>query len=295
MPTFHGAWPALVTPFTSEDTVNVPVLRDLVEHFIGKDVGGFYVCGSTGQGVHMSVEERKLVAETVLNQARERVPVIVHVGCMASGDAIDLARHARESGADGVSSILPPSYRDSRSLYAYFEAISAAAPDLPLLPYIFGGPTDAVELMRQLMRIPNVAGTKYTGPNMYEFSHIVELRNRDWTVFSGMDEQCLFAAMFGSSGNIGSSLNVMPGVYRRIHECCKTGDFAEGLALQLHANGIIAILLSFGLAAALKEAMRMLGFDCGQPRLPHLPLPEEKKEALHARLEAEGFFALAEM
>lgn len=295
MRTFHGVWPALVTPFTTEDTVNVSVLRDLVEYLLGKGADGFYLCGATGQGLFMSVEERKLVAETVLDQVQGRAPVIVHVGCVALCDAMDLTRHAYQSGAAGVSSVLPPLYPDTCSLYAYFEAIAAAAPDLPLLPYLYGGPIDAVALMRDLMQIPSVAGTKYTGPNMYEFKRIVELYGSAWTVFSGMDEQCVFAAMLGASGNIGSTLNIMLGVYRKIHQCCETGDLAQGLALQIQANGITAVLYSVGFEGGLREAIRMLGFDCGQPRLPNLPLPEKKRKTLRAQLEAVGFSMLAEM
>ncbi len=160
MRTFNGVWPALVTPFATDDTVNISVLRELVDYLIDKKVSGFYVCGTTGEGIYMSMAERKLVIETVLHQVNGRVPVIAHVGCVAAGDAAELARHAQQAGADGVSSVLPPLYRTTQSLYTYYAKIADAAPDLPLLTYIFGGPVDAVALMRELMKIPNVAGAK---------------------------------------------------------------------------------------------------------------------------------------
>lgn len=195
------------------------------------------------------------------------------------------------SSRERIKTLLSPLYRDVRSLYAYFEAIAAAAPDLPLLPYLYGGPTDSVALMRELMRIPSVVGTKCTGPDMYEFKHIVELRSSGWTIFSGMDEQYLFA-MSGASGHIGSVLNIMLGVYRK---CYESGDLDQSLALQFQANRVTAALHSVGLAGALREAIRMLGFDCGRPRLPALPLSERKRETLHAQLEAVDFSTLAEM
>lgn len=295
MRTFNGAWSALVTPFTERDTVNISVLRELVDYLLGKHIDGLYICGNTGEGIYMSLDERKLVTETVVSQVNGRVPVIVHVGCIAVSDAVELARHAQQAGADGVSSILPPLYSNNKSLYAYYEAIGSTVPDLPLLTYIFGGPINAVGLMSKLMNIPNVAGVKYTGPNMYEFKHIVDLRKDDWTVFSGMDEQCLFAAMFGSSGNIGSTLNFMPGVYREIHKCVKNGDLARGQELQIRANAITRTVISFGFPCALRKVMEMLGFDCGEPRLPNLPFPEEKLDDLKSQLEAVGFSALARM
>ena len=295
MSSFNGAWPALVTPFTDEDKVNVGVLRELVEYLIDKGVGGFYVCGGTGEGLFMVPEERKLVTEIVVDQVNGRVPVIAHIGSMIVGDAVQLAEHAQEVGAAGISSVIPPMFQNSESLYTYFARVGAAAPNIPLLTYIFGGPTDAVALMRQLMDIPTVAGAKYTGPNMYEFREIVELRGDNWSIFSGMDEQCIYAAMQGACGNIGSTLNYIPGIYREIHDSYKKGSIAQGQHLQVRANQVTGVLFSFGFFGALKEVMRMLGFDCGQPRLPHVPFAEGKRDDLRAQLEAIDFFTVAAM
>ena len=151
---FSGAWPALVTPFTPQDKVNVAVLRELVEYLIDKQVGGFYVCGGTGEGLFMSPEERKLVTETAIEQVDGRLPVIAHVGSMIVGDAVQLAEHAQDVGAAGISSVIPPMFQNSESLYAYFARVGAAAPDIPLLTYIFGGPADAVALMGRVDRNP---------------------------------------------------------------------------------------------------------------------------------------------
>lgn len=293
MSQFSGAWPALVTPFSADGHVNVSVLRRLVDYLIGKGIGGFYVCGSTGEGVYMSVGERKLVLETVVEQANRRVPVIAHVGALVAGDAAALARHAQEAGADGVASIIPPLYANTQSIHDYYHGIAAAAPDLPLLTYIFGGPVDAVALMRALMDIPTLAGGKYTGPNMFEFRRIIDLGEGKWTLFSGMDEQCAFAAMFGSSGCIGSSLNYHPGAYREILGSVAHGDHARAVELQLQVNLTTAAMMEVGYLGALKTVMGWLGFDCGRGRLPNLPLPTEKAPALEAKLKAVGFFDLA--
>jgi N-acetylneuraminate lyase len=101
--------------------------------------------------------------------------------------------------------------------------------------------------------------------------------------------------MFGSSGNIGSTLNFMPGVYREIHACCRNGDLERGRELQLQANKVTKVAISYGFPGALKEIMKILGFDCGKPRLPNLPLPAEKRDALRNELQAAGFSELADM
>jgi len=148
-------------------------------------------------------------------------------------------------------------------------------------------------LMRSLMDIPTLAGGKYTGPNMFEFRRIIDLGEGKWTVFSGMDEQCVFGAMFGASGCIGSSLNYHPGAYRAIGQSVATGDFARGIELQLQVNKTTAIMMSVGFMSALKAVMQRLDFDCGHPRLPNLALPEESRPRLYTQLDAVGFMDLA--
>jgi len=297
MSQFQGAWPALLTPFTADDQVNIPVLRGLVDYLIAKGSGGLYVCGSTGEGIYMTVAERKQTLETVIEQVDRRIPVIAHVGAVAAPDAVALARHAQAAGADAVASIIPPLYNTVPSTVGYFTAIGAAAPNLPLLTYIFGGPADAVGLMRALKDIPTLAGSKYTGPNMFEFRRIVEMGKQEfgkdeWTVFAGMDEQCLFGSMFGASGNIGSTLNYMVGTYCDIHAAVKAGDMARGVELQLTANIITGALMEFGFMSALKVVMSRLGFDCGAPRLPNRALSAEQQNKLFARLDVLNFDAL---
>ena len=296
MPQFDGAWPALITPSTLEGDVSVPVLRKLTGHLLSKGIGGLYLCGNTGEGLYQSIPERMCVVDEVMDQVNGRVPVIVHVGCVATRDAVALARHAQEAGAAGVSSVLPPVGGSLEEIYLHYQSIAAAAPGLPFFPYLFGAQTDAVTLMKGLQqRIPNFAGCKYTGPDMYELRRLVELGDdatQGWTIFSGMDEQCVLAAMFGAPANIGSTLNRMPGVYREIRECCASGNLASARDLQLRANRVTSALLSLGFPGALREAMRFLGFDCGDPRLPTPPLPADKRESLREQLDAVGFSEL---
>ena len=290
---FKGVWPALVTPAAADGDINVAVLEQLVEHLIGKDVDGLYVGGTTGEGVYMSIPQRKRLAEVTLKVANGRIPIMVHIGSMAVGEAVDLTRHAHEQGAAAVSSILPAKYDSFDSLYAYYERIAQAVPGFPVWTYILNDSRDAIALMRRVMAIPNVVGTKYTGPNLYEFRRIVELgAEREWTVFSGMDEQCLYAAMMGSDGNIGSTLNFMPGVYRQIRDCYAAGDLASAQGWQLRANHITEIVVEAGFPGALCAAMTLLGFDCGEPRLPNLPLTAGQRQQLQQKLESSEFFEL---
>lgn len=293
MRVFDGFWPALITPYTPDDQINVPLLRALVDHFVAKGVSGFYICGSTGEGAFQTVAERTLIAETVLAQSQGRVPVIVHVGAAVINDAVELAAHAQAAGAAGISSIVPPVVYDARGVVPFFERVAAAAPELPFLPYLFGYAKDAVALMHDLAHIPTLAGTKYTAPNMYEMSRIVAFRSQGWTVFSGMDEQALLGLMYGAAGMIGSTLNLMPGAYREILHLYRRGEIAAALEMQRRANAVTTLLIDAGFVGAFREAMCVLGFDCGRPRLPNLPLPAQQRTVLHESLAELDFAALA--
>jgi N-acetylneuraminate lyase len=292
MRTFSGIWPALVTPLTDTGTVNVPVLRDIVGYLLGKGVDGFYIGGTTGEGIYLPVTERQRIVESVLQAVAGRVPVIVHVGTPVSNDAVALAQHAQTHGAAGVSSVLPPLYNDARSIQRYYATVAAAVPDLPFLSYLLNPNLDAVALMRSLMPIPNLAGTKYTGPNMYEMSRIIDMGKPEWTVFSGMDEEAVYADMLGVAGNIGSTLNFMPGAYREIGRLVRAGEFSAAHDLQRRANAVTTVMSEVGFGGALKAVMTRLGFPAGEPMLPNLPLSSEQKAELDRKLAETDFEAL---
>ena len=287
--------PALVTPFGTDGSVNESAIRELVAHHISKKVDGFYLCGTTGQGLYLSSTERKLVVETVIDQVDEKVPVIVHVGSVGLRKASDLASHAVAAGAAAISSIIPPTYTTLDGIAAYFQGLSEAAPQLPLLPYFMGAPTSPVTVMERLSFIPNLAGTKYTEPNMYEMTRIIEMGKDPWSVFSGMDEQCVFAAMCGADGAIGSSANIMPEGYRKIRLLVTEDKHREAYELQKRTNRIITTLISYGYPGALRAALSLMGFDCGDPRLPELPFDRSKLDQLGTDLEAAGFGELTSM
>ncbi len=293
MRTFTGFWPALITPYTADDQVNLPVLHALVDYHLGKGVSGFYVCGSTGEGLFLRTEERILVTNEVIERVQGRVPVIAQVGAASINEAMELAAHAQAAGAAAISSIIPPVVYDARGIVPYFARLASAAPQLPFLPYLFGYTRDAVALMHDLAHIPTLAGTKYTAPNMYEMNQIVGFRTEGWTVFSGMDEQAVLGQQYGAAGMIGSTLNFMPGVYREIIAAVRGGRIEEALALQQRANAVTTYLISNGFSGAFRETMRILGFECGEPRLPSLPLPTEKRADLRAKLDELDFASLA--
>ncbi len=293
MRSFEGIWPALVTPADDDGAINENCLHELIDHLVGKGVDGLYVGGSTGEGMSQSVGQRMKLARLTMKAVQDRVPVIVHVGAVAQPDALHLARHAAELGVAGISSILPPDYDSEESLWRYYAGIAAAAPATPLLAYILNDDRGTQHLMKRLQCLPQVVGAKYTGPDLYEFQHMVELgEGREWSMFTGMDEMCVYGVLAGAAGNIGSTLNFMPGVYREIRRLVAAGDAAGATGLQERANSVTTILHRYGYMGAQVVALDLLGFSVGGPRLPHLPLDDDSSSLLRVELQYSEFFQL---
>ena len=135
---FQKIWSALITPTNEDESVNYEALERIVELQIQDGAEGFYCCGSSGEGLLLTLEERKQVLEHVLKAADGRVPVISHVGTIRTRDVVDLARHAMSAGALAVSMIPPYYYKFSMDeIMGYYEDVIRAIPDVPAMSITF--------------------------------------------------------------------------------------------------------------------------------------------------------------
>lgn len=294
---YKGIIPALVTPFTADQQVNEPMLTRLVDYFVQLGVSGLYICGSTGEGLLLTEEERKTVAESVVTAADGRVPVIVHVGAPATFMAERLAAHAAEIGADAIASIPPMYYIVGRKeVGAYYRRLKRAA-GVPLffynIPDLLNIRLDS-ELARSMYEEGTIQGMKYTHHDVLTFRGIVEACANGLNVLSGPDEHLLNFLVMGSHGGIGTTYNCMPKLYIDIYESWIAGDITLARELQYQANRIISILAKYNMIPAVKAVMQIKGLDCGDPRGPFLPLAADQKRMLRKELEAIGFFAEGE-
>ena len=295
MTRFTGVWPALVTPLTEDDHIDVAVTRRLVDHLIDAGIGGLYVCGGTGEGILLPQAERRLMAETTIEQANGRVPVIINVGATATADALALAAHAEDAGADGVAAVPPFYYKVGfQGIKEHYELIARAS-SLPLYLYYIPsttGVTLTAGQMWELCQIPNVAGFKYSAFDMYLLEQILALSGGTLNVFSGPDQ--LFAPMLtvGVDGAIGTTYNLLPRHFVGIYEAFRAGDIDRARAMQSQANRVIDTFIKHGGLPAAKEMVRMLGFDCGYCRRPFRHLSADEVSALRADLDAIGFWDL---
>ena len=296
MSRFRGVWPALVTPLTEREELNVAVARALIDHLISCGIGGLYVCGGTGEGILLPLDVRQALAQVAVEQAGGRVPVIVHVGATATADALLLAAHAEQIGADGVAAIPPFYYRVGfEGIREHYQLIAGAS-SLPLYLYYIPSATGVTlnaEQMWALCQIPNVRGFKYSAFDMYLLEQILSLGGGTLNVFSGPDE--LFAPMLtvGVDGAIGTTYNLLPAHFVQLYQAFQARDLERARALQSQANRVIDTFIRHGGLPAVKEMMRMLGFDCGYCRRPFRRLNHDEIVALRADLDRIDFWSIA--
>ena len=292
-----GMMSALLTPFDAEGNVNFTVLSDLVEWQLARGLAGFYILGSSGEGLLMSEAERRSVAEAVLRQVKGRAPVVVHVGALTTRTACSLASHAAEIGADATSSIPPFYYNVGPEGVKQYYIQVAAASGLPFYIYNIPGTTGvnvAVDVVRELIAaVPNLRGIKYTAPDLYGMRKYIELDDGRFNVLSGADEIMVAAQAMGADGAIGTTENFLPRVFVDAYQAFHAGDVKTAEALQARINWTVNAFLSFSPLAAVKEIMRLLGFDLGSPRPPLLALTDDQRGRLREMLEEIGFFKWA--
>ncbi len=292
-----GILPALLTAFDEEGNVNLNAMYDLIEWHIAQGVSGFYILGSTGEGLLLSEAERRMVAEAVVRRVKGRVPVIVHVGALTTREACALAGHAEAIGADATSAI-PPFYFNvgPEGVKRHYLAIARAS-HLPFYIYNIPGATGVnVELntVRELLAAaPTLRGMKYTSYDFYTMRKFIELEGGRLNVVSGPDEMMIAAQAMGAEGAIGTTQNIVPRLFVQAYNAFHAGDLATAQALQAKINWVVNVFLSFPSHSAVKEIMRLLGFDLGSARPPLLPLTDQQRGRLREMLEEIGFFRFA--
>jgi N-acetylneuraminate lyase len=289
----HGILPALLTPMDETGaSVNYATLRQLVEFHIQSGVSGFFVCGGSGEGLLLSVEERQSVLEAAVAAAGGRVSIIAHVGALDTATVQRLAAHAASLGVAAVAAVPPVYFRvDDDALFEHYRLIAEAAAGTPVYLYNIP-PATGVEItartMAKLIEIPAVRGIKYSSYNLFDMRNIIELAPGEITVLSGNDEVCMAALCMGAHGAIGSTYNVMPATFAAIYRAMQAGDLAQAQDLQFRANRVIQALLSVPLMAGLKAILSTWGYDCGGPRRPQRPITADERALLLDAVAAAG-------
>lgn len=274
---FYGVYPALVTPYNEDMSVNYEMLAKHVEWLLEQGMDGFYVTGSSAETFLLSDEERKKILETVVKANGGRGKVICHVGAISTDAAVEHAKYAQSVGADAISAISPFYYKFSkREITEYYKTIMAAV-DLPMFVYNFpnfSGFSLSEDVVDELKECGNLAGVKYTSSDFFLMERI-KTKNPELVLWNGFDEMLVCGMAMGADGGIGSTYNCMPNVIRKIYDAYTAGDFTAAQKWQKHANYVIEAICKYGVFASIKTLLGFQGMDFGGCRKPFGEITEE--------------------
>ncbi len=269
-----------ITPFTEDDSLDFKAAEKLTKIQISAGSKGFYVGGSSGEGLLQSVEERKEFLACIANVAQDRL-LIAQVGAISLRDAIELAKCAAQNQYHYISST-PPFYYGYTpdDVIHYYKELAEASP-LPLILYNTPGTTGksmSIEQMEALMDHPNISGIKYTDTNMFPLQQIINSRP-DGLYYNGPDEMLLAGLSLGATGGIGSTYNVLTAKWVQLFEAFKAKELEKAQDLQNQCNGYIRTLLSVSptVIPGIKASLCILGYEVGVCRKP---LPTLSSEAI---------------
>ena len=289
----RGVIVPLVTPFNEHNQIDLPGVRQVVDYVISQGVQAVMVGGTTGEGMLLSVEERKMLLETVAAQTNRRVTLIAHTGCIDTASTVDLSTHASRNGADIVSAIVPYFFNfDDEQLFRHFASVAESVPETPLLLYAFPGNAKndiSPRLLERLLKAaPNIAGIKSSNDDLGRFQDYVRVGGKDFTACFGVDELMLGGLVFGSKAQISGNANSFAQPFLQLFEAFQAGDIQRAQELQHVVNAVVGLHQGGKTTAFFKATLKMKGIPAGRVRPPMRELTTSELEEVHREVKKLG-------
>lgn len=292
-----GLIAAPFTPMDDRGALNLDKIENLARLYDQNGVSGAFICGSTGEGTALTVEEKKQVAKRWGEVKGEQLKTIFMVGGTCLPEMQDLAGYAQEQGIDATAALCPYYFRPAsvEQLVDFCRRVAEVTPELPFyyyhIPALTGGDFSMkkfLELSREA--IPNLAGIKYTHSNLMDFQQCVRFDDGRYTLLWGTDEALLSGLALGAAGAVGSTYNYAAPLYHKIIRAFETNELETARHWQQKAVEMVEILVRYGGASAGKGFMKLIGVDCGWFRPPLFPLEATQLKTMEKELTEIGFF-----
>jgi 4-hydroxy-tetrahydrodipicolinate synthase len=274
-----GVIVALLTPFDEQGNLHKAATARLVEFLVGRGIHGLFPGGTTGEGPLLTGQERRQLAETVVEAADGRVPVIVHTGAVTTAETLELAQHAQSIGAQATA-IIPPYYyhHSDEALFRHFESIATQTPDLPI--YLYNYPAVAgnhlsVDLITRLVECcPNIVGMKDSSGTLDTLAACSSLRGGSFSAATGSDGLILAAMAMGVDACVSGNANVVPELVVALYHAAAEGNLELARELQTKVDTVRGLLGDGRDLTLFKGILAQRGLDVGAVRAPLLQAPE---------------------
>lgn len=292
MNTITGSIVALATPLHEDGSVDYGTLRKLVDWHIAEGTDCIGVVGTTGESPTVNVEEHCEIIRVSVEQANKRVPIMAGCGANSTAEAIELAKFAKQVGADCQLQVVPYYNKPTQQgQYLHFKAIAEAVGDLPTVLYNVPGRsvTDMLHAtVLRLAEVPGIVGIKEATGNIERAQWLIREVPKGFAVYSGDDATAVALMLCGGQGNISVTANIAP---RLMHELCVAavaGDTKRAMELQFKLLPLHRYLFIEANPIPVKWAMARMGLCGGTLRLPMTPLESVNEAAVETALRSCG-------
>lgn len=289
---FKGVFVALYSAYDDNGNISKERAKELTQYYIKKGVKGLYVGGSSGEGVLQSEQERKDMLEAVMEVAKGKLTIIAHIGANSTVESVRLAKHAESVGVDAISSIpcvyygFPP-----LAIKRHWEDMINAT-NLPFIIYHIPQTTRfnlPLGLFNEMAKNEKVIGIKCSSESTFELEQFKtngqRVKNGEFLVFNGPDEQFIAGRAIGADSGIGGTYGVMPELFMKMDELFRKNEMNKALEIQRVVNDIIKDLLSGpSLYGVCKYILELRGIKTGSPRMPMLSVETEEEKKLCNKL-----------
>ncbi|XP_066481808.1 N-acetylneuraminate lyase isoform X2 [Tiliqua scincoides] len=283
-------------PLESLREINFSVIGQYVDYLINEQgVRSIFVNGTTGEGLSLSIQERKQLAEEWITKGKDKLDhVIIHVGALSLPESKGLAKHAAETGADGIAVIAPSFFKQvtKGALVAFLKEVASEAPGVPFyyyhIPRLTGIKICAEELFDGMKEhIPTFQGVKFSDTDLLDFGRCVR-NNGQFVLLYGVDEQLLSALIMGATGAIGSTYNYLGKVNNLMLKAFANGDHFTAQKYQFCIQEFLSFVIAQGFGVPqIKAVMTLIsGIPMGPPRLPLSSASEDFVAKVKAKLES---------
>jgi 4-hydroxy-tetrahydrodipicolinate synthase len=284
---FHGSLVALVTPMRADGSIDEDAYARLIEWQIAEGTHGLIPVGTTGESPTLTHAEHKRVVELAIEVAARRVPVMAGAGSNSTAEAIQLAQHAKHSGADAVLVVTPYYNKPTQEgLFRHFTAIADAV-DIPLFIYNIPGRSVidmSVETMARLAAHRNIVGVKDATANLTRPLHTTRACGPEFIQLSGEDHTVIAYLASGGHGCISVTANIAPGLCARMHAAWEAGDVQKAMEIQASLVPLHDAMFAESNPGPVKYAASLLGFGTATCRLPLAPIADANAARMRAAM-----------
>ena len=290
-PIFTGAGVAIITPFTKEGKVNYPALKTILEYQIAHGTDAIVICGTTGESATLSHEEHTEAIRFTMETVAHRIPVIAGTGSNDTAYALHLSNEAEKIGVDGLLMVTPYYNKASQAGLIKHYTYLADRVSTPIIIYNVPSRTGCdvkPETYAELSKHKMIYAAKEASGNISSIAKTISLCEKDFTIYSGNDDQITAIMSLGGKGVISVLSNVAPQVAHDIAASALAGDFEQSRKLQIEYLELCNALFMDVNPIPVKQAMNMMGFDAGPLRMPLCEMNEANTAKLKAVMEKYG-------